>query len=340
MSGDASADLERTPDTVMRVMASLIRIVARDSSGREVASGQGVVLSENGFAVADLPPAPEAVRIEAVAAEGNVLGSAQLKVCDRAFGLVLVRIDATDILISPIKLCSNVIIRPGSSLRVVDTKDARPGSLTSGKVTGICDVPWGKVCLISPTPPPSSAGTPVLDSIGRAVGVVARLAHEGFRSIVVVSSLRIERMLAMAEAAAEAARRSPADAPLPGTGALLLYPPPSSSAGRATALIVRGLVAENEGTNGPALSFYRKAVESDQQCAQAHLNLGRVLARGGDTAAAVEAYSEAIALLPDTTAVSSGSSNPTWTVHTRVSLRRSDATPVIPGPTSAAGRCG
>jgi tetratricopeptide (TPR) repeat protein/SAM-dependent methyltransferase len=64
----------------------------------------------------------------------------------------------------------------------------------------------------------------------------------------------------------------------------------------ARKLVDRGIAEERSGNASKALSYYRRAVETDANCAPAHMNLGIALQASGELNAAIASYKRAIAV--------------------------------------------
>lgn len=254
---------------------NVLRVIALDANGGEVATGQGFMLSGTNLVMAHLPPAPRNARYKVLLA--GATESAGLKAYDHALGLALLQIADMAPVETPFRLQSQAVLRPGMGVFLVDRQQ---GAFTERRVTKVRDIPWGKVGLVAPAAAPEDAGGPVLDSDGATIGIVTRIQNDGHDGAAVVSARRLEYILKRA---------------VEGPSAL----PAASPAGqrpRTTALVVSGLVAEEDGELTASLDCYRQAAEADPLCAGVHLNLGRALARANDHPAAIAEYSRAIEL--------------------------------------------
>ena len=171
-AGDDLKDLARDATT------SVLKLRVLDVAGREVGSGTGFFVSDDGLVVTNRHVIDSAHRIEAVPAEGPAYAVQGVVAQDEVNDLAVLRLDAGRS--RPLPLAAGAAPDPGERVVVLGGPLGLAGSLSEGIVAAIRDPSEverrrsGRSPLLQITAAisPGSSGSPVMKLDGEVVGVV------------------------------------------------------------------------------------------------------------------------------------------------------------------------
>ncbi len=165
-------------DLARDAATSVLKLRVLDVSGREVGSGTGFFVSEDGLVVTNRHVIDSAHRVEAVPAEGEAYTVQGVVAQDEVNDLAVLRLDAGRA--EPLRLSSGAAPEPGERVVVLGGPLGLAGSLSEGIVAAIRDPSEverrqsGRSPLLQITAAisPGSSGSPVMKLDGEVVGVV------------------------------------------------------------------------------------------------------------------------------------------------------------------------
>ena len=171
-AGDDLKDLARDAST------SVLQLRVLDVSGREVGSGTGFFVSDDGLLVTNHHVIDAAHQIEAVPAEGTPYAVRGIVAQDEVNDLAVLRIDVDRS--RPLPLAAGVVPDPGERVVVLGGPLGLAGSLSEGLVAAIRDPSEverhksGRSPLLQITAAisPGSSGSPVMKHDGEVIGVI------------------------------------------------------------------------------------------------------------------------------------------------------------------------
>lgn len=157
---------------------SVLKLRMLDAAGREVASGTGFFVSDDGLLVTNRHVIDSAHRIEAVPADGSSYAVRGIVAQDEVNDLAVLRLDAGRS--RPLPLAAGAVPDPGERVVVLGGPLGLAGSLSEGIVAAIRDPSEverqtsqrSPLLQITAAISPGSSGSPVMKLDGEVVGVV------------------------------------------------------------------------------------------------------------------------------------------------------------------------
>ncbi len=180
---------EDVPALVRTAAPSLVMVVLRDDTGRQLGTGSGFVVSIDGKVItnAHVIHIAGATEAEARFQDGSSYQTQGVVAVDSERDLAIIKLKATGRVFSPLRLGDSERVQVGqrviaignplAGLSAVNTES----TVSDGIVSGIRDWPSGKMKVLQITAPlsPGSSGGPLLNTSGEVIGVTFAQLREG-----------------------------------------------------------------------------------------------------------------------------------------------------------------
>ncbi len=269
------------PDLVRRIKPSAVAIETFDSRGEKLSRGSGFFIAVDRV-VTNRHVIDNAFRAEVHSYNGNVYPVRGVIAVDAEGDLALLRVEAPPNQVRPL-LLDKTSPQEGESVVVIGNPFGLEGSVTNGIVSAVRDIPtFGRIIQITAPISPGSSGSPVVNMQGQVIGV-ATLQITGGQSVnFAIPSERISQLQ---------------------SGALLSLSDLVATSGRnkrakAVQAFRDGLSFLSKDDCENALPYFEKAVESDNNYAEAWAQAGFCREKLGRHADAIEASKKAVNLRP------------------------------------------
>jgi tetratricopeptide (TPR) repeat protein len=275
----ASQDL--LPDLVRRIKPSAVAIETFDSRGEKLSRGSGFFV-ESDRVVTNRHVLEGAYRAEVHSSTGAVFPVKGVLAVDLEGDIALLKIDPPATPIKPLPL-DKTSPQEGESVVVIGNPLGLEGSVTNGIVSAVRDIPtFGRIIQITAPISSGSSGSPVVNMQGQVIGL-ATLQITGGQSVNFaipserISQLQVASMMSLADLVASAGRNKRA---------------------KAVQFFRDGLSFLSKDDCEKALPYFEKAVESDNNYAEAWAQSGFCNEKLGRHAQAIEASKKAVSLRP------------------------------------------
>ena len=269
------------PELVRRIKPSAVAIETFDSRGEKLSRGSGFFIGPDRV-VTNRHVIDNAFRAEVHSYNGSVYPVKGVIAVDAEGDLALLRVDAPPNQVRPL-LLDKTSPQEGESVVVIGNPFGLEGSVTNGIVSAVRDIPtFGRIIQITAPISPGSSGSPVVNMHGQVIGV-ATLQITGGQSVnFAIPSERISQLQ---------------------NGALLSLSDLVATSGRnkrakAVQSFRDGLSFLSKDDCENALPYFEKAVESDNNYAEAWAQAGFCREKLGRHADAIEASKKAVNLRP------------------------------------------
>jgi len=272
---------DQLPELVRRIKPSAVAIETFDSRGEKLSRGSGFFISPDRV-VTNRHVIDNAFRGEVHSYNGSIYPIKGVIAVDAEGDLALLRVDAPANQVRPLSL-EKTSPQEGESVVVIGNPFGLEGSVTNGIVSAVRDIPtFGRIIQITAPISPGSSGSPVVNMQGQVIGV-ATLQITGGQSVnFAIPSERIAQLqsgtlLALSDLVATTGRNKRA---------------------KAVQSFRDGLSFLSKDDCENALPYFEKAVESDNNYAEAWAQAGFCREKLGRHADAIEASKKAVSLRP------------------------------------------
>jgi len=275
----ASQDL--LPELVRRIKPSAVAIETFDSRGEKLSRGSGFFVEADRI-VTNRHVLEGAYRAEVHSSSGSVFPVRGVLAVDAEGDIALLKIDAPAPPIRALPL-DKTSPQEGESVVVIGNPLGLEGSVTNGIVSAVRDIPtFGRIIQITAPISSGSSGSPVVNMQGQVIGL-ATLQITGGQSVNFaipserISQLQVATMTSLADLVASTGRNKRA---------------------KAVQFFRDGLSFLSKDDCEKALPYFEKAVESDNNYAEAWAQSGFCNEKLGRHAEAIEASKKAVNLRP------------------------------------------
>lgn len=269
------------PELVRRIKPSAVAIETFDAHGEKIARGSGFFIDTDRV-VTNRHVIDNAYRAEVHSNNGSIYPVKGVIAVDAEGDLALLRIDAPPNQVHPL-LLDRTSPQEGESVVVIGNPFGLEGSVTNGIVSAVRDIPtFGRIIQITAPISPGSSGSPVVNMQGQVIGV-ATLQITGGQSVNFaipserISQLQSGALLSLADLVAATGRNKRA---------------------KAVQSFRDGLSFLSKDDCESALPYFEKAVESDNNYAEAWAQTGFCKEKLGRHSEAIEASKKAVNLRP------------------------------------------
>ena len=269
------------PELVRRIKPSAVAIETFDARGEKLSRGSGFFVDPDRV-VTNRHVIDNAYRAEVHSYNGSVYQVKGVIAVDAEGDLALLRVDAPPGQVRPL-LLDRTSPQEGESIVVIGNPFGLEGSVTNGIVSAVRDIPtFGRIIQITAPISPGSSGSPVVNMQGQVIGV-ATLQITGGQSVnFAIPSERISQLQG---------------------GTLMSLSELVSASGRnkrakAVQSFRDGLSFLSKDDCENALPYFEKAVESDNNYAEAWAQAGFCKEKLGRHGEAIEASKKAVSLRP------------------------------------------
>ena len=276
---EASQDL--LPELVRRIKPSAVAIETFDSRGEKLSRGSGFFIDVDRI-VTNRHVIEGAHRAEVHSSTGTVIPVKGVLAVDAEGDIALLKIDPPTPQIKPL-LLDKTSPQEGESVVVIGNPLGLEGSVTNGIVSAVRDIPtFGRIIQITAPISSGSSGSPVVNMQGQVIGI-ATLQVTGGQSVNFaipserISQLQATTIMSLPELVANTGRNKRA---------------------RAVQFFRDGLSFLSKDDCEKALPYFEKAVESDNNYAEAWAQSGFCNEKIGRHAEALEASKKAVNLRP------------------------------------------
>jgi tetratricopeptide (TPR) repeat protein len=276
---EASQDL--LPELVRRIKPSAVAIETYDARGEKLSRGSGFFIDVDRI-VTNRHVIEGAYRAEIHSTNGTVIPVKGVLAVDAEGDIALLKIDPPTPQVRPLPL-DKTSPQEGESVVVIGNPLGLEGSVTNGIVSAVRDIPtFGRIIQITAPISSGSSGSPVVNMQGQVIGI-ATLQVTGGQSVnFAIPSERISQLQATT---------------------LMSLPDLVAASGRnkrakAVQFFRDGLSFLSKDDCEKALPYFEKAVDSDNQYAEAWAQSGFCNEKLGRHAEALEASKKAVNLRP------------------------------------------
>jgi tetratricopeptide (TPR) repeat protein len=275
----ASQDL--LPELVRRIKPSAVAIETYDSRGEKLSRGSGFFIDTDRI-VTNRHVIEGAHRAEIHSSNGNVFLVKGVLAVDAEGDIALLKIDTPTPPVKALPL-DKTSPQEGESVVVIGNPLGLEGSVTNGIVSAVRDIPTiGRIIQITAPISSGSSGSPVVNMQGQVIGI-ATLQVTGGQSVNFaipserISQLQATTLMSLPELVANTGRNKRA---------------------KAVQFFRDGLSFLSKDDCEKALPYFEKAVESDNNYAEAWAQSGFCNEKLGRHAEALEASKKAVGLRP------------------------------------------
>lgn len=272
---------DNLPELVRRIKPSAVAIETFDARGEKLSRGSGFFIDADRV-VTNRHVIENAHRAEIHSYSGSIFPVKGVMAVDAEGDIAVLRVDAPAGLIRPLPL-DRTSPQEGESVVVIGNPLGLEGSVTNGIVSAVRDIPtFGRIIQITAPISPGSSGSPVVNMQGQVIGV-ATLQITGGQSVnFAIPSERITQlqsgtMFSLSDLVAATGRNKRA---------------------RAVQYFRDGLTFLSKDDCEKALPYFEKAVDSDNNYAEAWAQTGFCREKLGRHGEAIEASKKAVNLRP------------------------------------------
>ncbi len=269
------------PELVRRIKPSAVAIETFDSRGEKLSRGSGFFIASDRI-VTNRHVIENAHRAEVHSHNGSVYPVKGVVAVDAEGDIAVLKVDAPAHQVRPLQL-DRTSPQEGESVVVIGNPFGFEGSVSNGIVSAVRDIPtFGRIIQITAAISPGSSGSPVVNMQGQVIGV-ATLQITGGQSInFAIPSERISQLQT---------------GPLVSLSDLVVATGRNKRA-RAVQYFRDGLSFLSKDDCEKALPYFEKAVESDNNYAEAWAQTGFCREKLGRHSDAIDASKKAVNLRP------------------------------------------
>src|SRR5688572_11355060 len=267
------------PELVRRIKPSAVAIETYDVRGEKLSRGSGFFIDTDRV-VTNRHVIDNAYRAEVHSYNGSIYQVKGVLAIDAEGDIALLKVEAPPGQVRPL-LLDKTSPQEGESVVVIGNPFGLEGSVTNGIVSAVRDIPtFGRIIQITAPISPGSSGSPVVNMQGQVIGV-ATLQITGGQSINFaipserISQLQSGPLLSLSDLVAASGRNKRA---------------------KAVQAFRDGLSFLSQDDCEKALPYFEKAVESDNQYAEAWAQSGFCNEKLGRHSEALEASKKAVNL--------------------------------------------
>src|SRR5882724_6212527 len=269
------------PELVRRIKPSAVAIETFDAHGEKLSRGSGFFIDTDRI-VTNRHVIEGAYRAEVHSSNGNVYPVRGVLAVDAEGDIALLKIDAPAVAVRPLPL-DRTSPQEGESIVVIGNPLGLEGSVTNGIVSAVRDIPtFGRIIQITAPISSGSSGSPVVNMQGQVIGI-ATLQITGGQSVnFAIPSQRISQLQVV---------------PLMSLSELVVATGKNKRA-KAVQLFRDGLSFLSKDDCEKALPYFERAVESDNNYAEAWAQTGFCNEKLGRHTEAIDASKKAVNLRP------------------------------------------
>lgn len=278
----ASLAQDFLPELVKRIKPSAVAIETFDAKGNTLSRGSGFFIAPDRV-ITNRHVIERSNRVEIHLLDGKKFPVRGVLAVDGEGDLALLQVDVPRALAVPLPLLRNVP-QEGESIVVIGNPYGLEGSVSNGIVSAVREISgYGKIIQITASISPGSSGSPVVNMAGQVIGVATLQAAEGQNLNFAVpaeriAQLKINEVQSFSSLAAETQKNK------------------RSSAER---LYLQGLAQMSRDDYARALPYFERAVDADQNYAEAWYQAGYCYGVLGRHTEALKASRQAAKLRPD-----------------------------------------
>lgn len=272
---------DHLPELVRRIKPSAVAIETFDARGEKLSRGSGFFIGIDRV-VTNRHVIENAYRAEVHSHNGSVFPVKGVIAVDAEGDIALLRVEAPAGQVRPLAL-DRTSPQEGESIVVIGNPLGLEGSVSNGIVSAVRDIPtFGRIIQITAAISPGSSGSPVVNMQGQVIGV-ATLQITGGQSVnFAIPSERISQLqsgpvVSLSDLVATSGRNKRA---------------------KAVQYFRDGLSFLSKDDCEKALPYFEKAVESDNNYAEAWAQTGFCREKLGRHSEAIEASRKAVNLRP------------------------------------------
>ncbi|HET6978395.1 MAG TPA: trypsin-like peptidase domain-containing protein [Pyrinomonadaceae bacterium] len=269
------------PELVRRIKPSAVAIETFDSRGEKLSRGSGFFVEADRI-VTNRHVLEGAYRAEVHSSAGTVYPVKGVLAVDAEGDIALLKIDTPVNQIRPLPL-DKTSPQEGESVVVIGNPLGLEGSVTNGIVSAVRDIPtFGRIIQITAPISSGSSGSPVVNMQGQVIGI-ATLQITGGQSVNFaipserISQLQVTQIMSLVDLVATTGRNKRA---------------------KAVQFFRDGLSFLSKDDCEKALPYFEKAVESDNNYAEAWAQSGFCNEKLGRHSEALDASKKAVSLRP------------------------------------------
>lgn len=270
------------PELVKRIKPSAVAIETFDAKGATLTRGSGFFIAADKI-ITNRHVIEKSNRVEVHLMNGKKFPARGVLAIDGEGDLALLQVDVPATSAVPLPIVQTAP-QEGESVLVIGNPYGLEGSVSNGIVSAVREIPgYGKIIQITAPISPGSSGSPVVNMRGQVIGVATLQAAEGQSLNFAVPSERILQ-LKLSELQ---------------TFSTLTSETQKNRRAAAERLYSQGLGMLSRDDYARALSFFEKAVDIDQNYAEAWYQAGFSYGMLGRHQDALKASKQAARLRPD-----------------------------------------
>ncbi len=276
-----AAGQDLLPELVRRIKPSAVAIETFDAKGEKLSRGSGFFIDADRV-VTNRHVIEAAYRAEVHSSTGSTYPVKGVLAVDAEGDIAILKVEIPPNQVQPLPL-DRTSPQEGESIVVIGNPFGLEGSVSNGIVSAVRDIPtFGRIIQITAPISPGSSGSPVVNMQGQVIGV-ATLQITGGQSVNFaipserISQLQTSSLMSLAELVAATGRNKRA---------------------KAVQFFRDGLSFLSKDDCEKALPYFEKAVESDNNYAEAWAQTGFCKEKLGKHAEAIEASRKAVSLRP------------------------------------------
>ncbi len=277
----SAAAQDLLPELVRRIKPSAVAIETFDARGEKLSRGSGFFIDTDRV-VTNRHVIEASYRAEVHSSAGSIYPVKGVLAVDAEGDIAILKVEVPANQVRPLPL-DRTSPQEGESVVVIGNPFGLEGSVTNGIVSAVRDIPtFGRIIQITAPISPGSSGSPVVNMQGQVIGV-ATLQITGGQSINFaipserISQLQTTSLMSLSDLVAATGRNKRA---------------------RAVQFFRDGLSFLSKDDCEKALPYFEKAVESDNNYAEAWAQTGFCKEKLGRHAEAIEASRRAVNLRP------------------------------------------
>jgi tetratricopeptide (TPR) repeat protein len=273
---------ESLPDLVKRIKPSVVAIITYDSKGERLSRGSGFFNGPN-LVVTNKHVIENAYRVEIHLSGGSSYTAKGVVAVDGEGDIAILQVDLPPGIARPLSV-GRTSPQEGEAIVVIGNPLGLEGSVSNGIVSAVREIPnFGRIIQITAPISPGSSGSPVVNMQGQVIGVATLQLTDGQSLNFAVPSERVAQMqsgtLTSLSDLVSASKRN--------------------QRASAERFYSQGLGYLSRDNCEKALPYFKKAVESDPNYADAWAKAGYCSGMLGQNDDALKASKQALRLRPE-----------------------------------------